>query len=349
MADTPTEGTPAPDTSAADEATYKAGLRAIAEGRDPDAPAEEPEKKPAAEEPKADADGNEDAPESEVAEDEKPEADADEETDEPKVDKAALAQLAKEKRSLERLKVDVLDKERQVVEREQKVARGEAQLTAAFREFTANPVEMALKHNLIPEADFKFYAQQFLLLSPEGLKDPRSKPEAERLRRERERDTENRRALAEVEKLRKEREEEKAAAAGEKQLNEYIARIDTSVPAYKAKTPLLAKAMEKDAGATRRELFQVAYELAQANAGEFVEPGRVLLAWEKQQRERIARLGLTAPTAAPAAPTAKAKTPNAAKSQGQKPPAAQAADDPDIATSDEEYQAGLRARLKRAP
>lgn len=344
----PAEGTPAsaPDP-AAEKAAYDEGLKKLLAGETTEEPpAEEVPPKPegeAEDEPEAEADDDH-------VEDEET-ADEEEEDGDPKIAEEALRKLQKEKRTFEKHKSEVLAHERTVKEREQRVDKGERELTGFISELKASPVETLLKNDMIPEADFQFWARQFHLLSPEGLKDPRSRPEAERLRRERSQNSESRVALARVEKLEQERVAEKAQLQADRELNDYVTRIDSSMAAYKAKTPLLAKAMEKDASATKRELYLVASELAKANHDQFVEPGKVFLAWEKQQRERIARLGLSVPATTPAVP-AKAKPTTAAKPQGQvKPtkgaPAAKEPADDDPPLEGDAYFAELRRRLKQ--
>jgi hypothetical protein len=346
----PPEGTPAPDAAPAfDKAAYDAGLQALLRGEAGDEPAAE--EKPPKPEGEADADA-EAKPDAELAEDDEAESEGDEDK-EPKVAEEALRKLQKEKRTFETYKAKVLEQERAVVAREQRVGQGERELVGFLNDFKVDPVHALVSNGLLTDEQLSYAARQMMLLSPEGLKDPRSRAEAERLRADMKRDLETRRVNAELENLRKEREAEKAQAQADRELNNYVTQIDASLPTYKAKTPLLAKAMEKDASATKRELYSVATELATANGGRFVEPGKVLLAWEKQQRELIARLGFSQPETPPAGQS-KAKPPTAAKKQGHEqngkgaPPASEPAEDPDIAKSPEEFQAELRRRLKRS-
>lgn len=340
----PADSTPASD-AASDEASYKAGLAALLSGDAP--PTDEPPPADKAE----DAPVEEDAAEEPEAEDE-PEADEDDDSDEesededdPKVDKDALRKLQKEKRSFEAHKTKVLELERQVATREKQAETREREITDFIGRLRTDPFTTLIEAKLLSEEDISFAARQLYLMSPEAAKDPRSKAEAERLRRERERDMKAERAEREVERLRREREEERAQQAEERKLQDYTSRIDSTTQVFKAKTPLLTKALEKDATATKRELYQIAYELATANGGQLAEPGKVVLAWEKQQRERIARLGLEAP----AAVQSKAKTPTAAKSQGQPPKKKEPAPEAEEpALSEEEYRAELRRRLKQS-
>jgi hypothetical protein len=341
----PADSTPAPDTSAADEAAYQAGLAAMLKGEPADEPAAEPE-------PKAEDDAPAEEDTAEEPEAEEPEPEADEDTDEeseddedPKVDKDALRKLQKEKRSFEAHKTKVLELERQVATREKQAETRERELSDFIGKLRTDPFTTLIEAKLLSEEDISFAARQLYLMSPEAAKDPRSKAEAERLRRERERDMKAERAEREVERLRREREEERAQQAEERKLADYTSRIDSTTQVFKEKTPLLTKALAKDSAATKRELYQIAYELATANGGQLAEPGKVVLAWEKQQRERIARLGLEAP-----AVQSKAKTPTAAKSQGQPPkkkePAPVAEEPAEL--SEEEYRAELRRRLKQS-
>lgn len=353
----PADGTPAPADAPLDDAAYKAGLTAMLRGEQPAAAAAAVaagEDKPAEEKPPAEA--AKDETEDEVVEeggDDQVEDEDDGETEDEPVDKDALRKLQKEKRTFETYKAGVLAHERAVKEREQWVEKGERELKGFFAELNANAVDALLRHKFIGEEDFKFYAQQFHLLSPEGLKDPRSRPEAERLRKERDRDASARAAEARVAKLEQERAAEKERAEEDRAANDYVARIDSSMPVFKAKTPLLATAMKADPASTKRELYLVAHELATANGGQFADPGKVLLTWEKRQRALIARLGLSTPAAAPATQT-KAKPQTAAKQQGQgqkgkdgAPAAEEPEADPDVAKSDDEYRAELRKRLRR--
>lgn len=341
----PPEGTPAPDAAPAfDKAAYDAGLAALLK-RD----ATEP---PAAEEtpPKPEGEADPDAKPEDAPEDDAEDGDA--EDKDPKVAEESLRKLQKEKRTFEAYKAQVLEKERAVVAREERIASGERELVGFLKQLQVDPVGALVGNKLLTDDQLDYAARQLMLLSPSGLKDPRSRAEAERLRTEMKRDVEAREARAEIENIRKEREAEKAQAQADRELNTYVTQIDASLPTYKAKTPLLVKAMEKDASATKRELYSVATELATANGGRLVEPGKVLLAWEKQVREQIARLGFSLPEAAPAGQS-KAKTPTAAKKQGHEqngkgaPPAQEQAGDPEIAKSDDEYRAELRRRLKQ--
>lgn len=353
--DTPADsGTAAPEE---DHAAYLAGLNKLLSGEEPaeekpkdeTLPAEDADKQADEGEEKADA---EEAEEAEAAEEEET-AEDDKDEEESEVDEEALRKLQKEKRSFERHKAEVLAHERQVKEREQRVTTTEREIAEFIQRLRVDPFTALVQAKILDEADISYAARQLFLMTPEALKDPRAKAEAEARRRERERDFAAMQANARVERLEREREQEKAKQAEERQLNDYVARIKATTTVFKAKTPLLEKAMTADSAATERELYQLAYELSQAQGGHFVEPGKVVLAWEKQQRERLARLGFAQEKATPAAQS-KAKTPTAAKQQGQSQkgkegaPAAAEPADPDIAKSDDEYMAELRRRLGKS-
>jgi hypothetical protein len=350
----PAEGTPTPAKGVEDAAAYHAGLNALLRGEvetPEDPPPGDPKKDgdpaPGATDEEPDA-GDDDPEEPDAPTEEEGEGDEDEEP----VDKDELRKRAKERRTFETYKAGVLEKERTVEAREQKVAKGEKELMSFFDELNSSGIEALLNHQLIPQDRMAAYSRQLFLLSPEGLKDPRSRPEAERLRAEMARDAQTRQANARVEKLEKEREAEKAQAQADREATNYVAQIDASLVPYKAKTPLLAKAMETDARETKRELLSIASELAAANGDRFVEPGKVLLAWEKRQRGLIARLGLS-PGEQPPATQNKAKTKTAAKKQGQgkngtsAPAAEEPAEEKVPEAGSPEYYAELRRRLNQ--
>lgn len=348
------EGTaaPAPDS----ETAYMDGLTARLRGevKDDDAEATPPAKDaaPAKDEPADDADEDDDADEKPDAEPEAEEetGEAEDDEDDDQVNKDGLRRLQKEKRSFERVKTEVLALERTVKEREQRLDKAEAEVKSFFAAFNSRPVETMLERNMLDQESIDYLARQLFLHTTEAKKDPRSKHEAERLQRDREQRMEARRANERVEKLEREREAEKFAASEERKLNTYVSSIDASFETYKEKTPLLTKAMAKDPASTKREVLAVAYELGTANNGEFVEPGKVLLAWERQQRARLERLGLSAPATAPSGNSDnKAKSKTAAKSQGQgaKKKEDEVVDD-DPVLEGEAYLAELAKRLKRS-
>ncbi len=354
--ETPAEGTaaPAPAPAPDDNTAYMAGLNARLRGEvtDETEPPKDNDEKPAAK-PGDDEDGaaadDEDKPDKAAAD----EDEDDDQAEDEKVDKDALRKLSKERRTFNTFKTEVLALERSVKERAQALEAREQQVIDFASTVQVNPVGTFLSKGLLGQVEIDHWAKQFYLYSTDGQKDPRAKGEAERLQREHARDIENRRALERVDKLERERAQEKAQAENDKQLNSYVARIESSIAPLKAKTPLLAKAMETDPAVTKRELYAVAYELASANNGQYADPTKVVLTWEKQQRARLVRLGLSPPAAAPATSTStnKAKSPTAAKNQGQGPTkkdgAAEPEKDPDIAASDEEFRAELARRLKR--
>jgi len=339
------EDTPTAPSPADEQAAYEAGLRALLEGGGQE---EATEEKPADAEPEA---TDEAAPEDDEEEDDELEEGDDAEGDDekaPKVAEGALRKLQKEKRTFERHKSAVLEHERTVNDREAKFAERTGQFDSFVSRLAVDPIETLIAHNYLNQADLDYFAKMAFLRSSDGLKDPRSKGEAERMRRERARDIENKRAMGEVEKIKAERAAEKTAQEEERTLNEYTSRIKATVSVFKAKTPLLTTSMANDPVATERELWQVAYELGKAS-GQFAEPGKVILAWERQERARLERRGYAKPSMNAVQEQAKTKT--AVKSQGQKAAtksATAAAEPAEEILEGDAYHAELRKRLKQS-
>jgi hypothetical protein len=352
-------GTAAPDADAAYKSELAAMLaadKAAAEAKDdPHPPAEKKPEGDAA----ADDDDAEDAAEADAEAEEEGEGEGDEADEEGEEEATededgkskyskALRKLQKDEASLQKFKTEVLAKEKAVVQREKEAEKTENEIGAFLRTLKANPVKALVDNGFLTEADFEFAARQFFLLSPDAAKDPKNRVEAERLRRERERDIEAKSAVARVEKLERERAEERAEAQRTAARNEYVAKLEATTDENKAKSPILAKALEKNAARTRRELLETAAELSQAK-GEYADPKLVVLAWTKRRKELLAELGVTE---APAAKTetdkkAKSKKPaeqkgatDAAKNAGTAPPPKPAAD------PEAEYRRQLEAMLR---
>lgn len=299
----------------AGEPAYKSELAAMlaAEKAELDAKAETPpvEKKPEGE-AEAPTKDEKDEPEAEGGED-----DAETEGDEPGKDdepdgkskySKALRKLQKDEASLQQFKTQVLAKEKAVGEREQRAATAERELGDFLTEIRRNPVETLLKSGLISEDEIGHWAKQFHFLSPEALKDPRSRAEAERLRRDRERERESKRVAAEVETMRRERDEERAKAQQEAATTAYVGKLGSVAQAYKAKHPVLAQALEKDPEGTDEELRAVAHRLSVAKQA-LEDPGLVVLAWVKQRKKLLAAHGLVEAAAPTTTNKAKSQTP----------------------------------------
>lgn len=302
MADenTAAEGTPAP---AAADPGYKAELAAMlaAEQAEQDAADAPPEKKP--EPPKA-----EDAEPKSEENDDAEEADEDEDADEPDADEEgdedgegeeepegkskyskALRTLQKEKESLQEFKTKVLADQKAVVAERERLKGELVEFRSFVQTFKRDPAGTLIRAGLMTDEDIGYMARQLYLMSPEAAKDPRSKQEAERLRREYDREQEHRKTAAEVEKLRQEREAERRQAQQDAEINAYVTKVNAAADSYKAKTPELEKALSKAPERTRRELLRVAHELSEAK-GELADPKLVVLAWTKQRKQLLAEL-----------------------------------------------------------
>ena len=338
---------------------YKAELAALLAAEKAEIDAEDAkdtpaEKKPAdAEVPaKDDAESKDDA--EDEAEDEATDEDAEAEAEEGEGDEEpdgkskyskALRKLQKDEASLQQFKTQVLAKEKTVVEREQRAVTAERELRDFISAVKLDPVHTLIKAGLISEDEIGHIARQLHFLSPEALKDPRSRPEAERLRRERERELESKRVGSEVEKMRREREQERAQAQQDAQLDGYISKLDATAQASKAKHPVLAQALEKDAARTERELRAVAHELAVAKQG-FADPALVVLAWLKQRKQVLAAHGIAEAAVVPN----KAKSTKPAEQKGATDAAKKAATAPPPDNDEDKpgtpaYQRKLKAML----
>lgn len=358
MADEPTAaagGAAAP----AGEPAYKSELAAMlaAEKAELDAAAETPpaEKKPteAKKEEELEEDGSlAEAREKEALEDgeddpgENEEPGDDEEPDGKSKYSKALRKLQKDEASLQQFKTQVLAKEKAVGEREQRATTAERELGDFLAEIRRNPVETLLKSGLISEEEVGYWAKQFTFLSPEALKDPRSRPEAERLRRERERERESKRVASEVEKMRRERDDERAKAEQDAVTTAYVGKLGAVAKAYKAKHPVLAQALEKDPDGTDEELRAVAHRLSVAKQA-LEDPGLVVLAWVKQRKKLLAAHGIVE-AAAPTTNKAKSQKPaeqKGATDAASKTAAAAPPTDDENKPGTPAYQRKLRAML----
>jgi len=306
------------------------------------------EKKPE-EPPKEEGDEAKDEPEDTDSEEEKePEGDeeAEGEGDEEKGKYSkAFRKLQKQEAELQSFKSQVLAQERDLKQREQKIQATQTELTTWIKQLQVDPFGTLLKAGLINEDDAEYASKQLYYHSKTAASDPKNKLEAERLRRERELLLEQRQTRAQLERMERERQAEKAEAQQKQETDAYVAKIESTVSAYKAKTPLLAQALEKNPTRTRQELFKIAHDLSAAK-GEFADPGLVVLAWTKQRKQLLADHGIKEPVASSekvqSKSAAEKKGPTNGKSNGstaQKP-----TDDADAA--DAAYRKKLAAMLK---
>jgi hypothetical protein len=343
----PAGGTAAPDAAATAEAEYKRELaervkRGVEEmGISIEEKKPEPEEKPEEEKPAEEA-GDDNPDDDPDYADRDEEEDGEEKPEEKGKYSKAFRQLQKRESEIQQLKSQVLQQQREIQTRESKLQQGERELGDFIKQLQLDPFNTLLKAGLLNEDDAEYASKQLYYNSKAAAADPKSKLEAERLRRERAMLMEAQQTRAEVERLKREREQERAEQQKQATLNNYVAKIDATVESYKSKTPLLAQALEKDAARTRRELFEIANELSAAKQ-EFADPGLVVLAWTKQRKALLAAHGLKEPVA-----TSKKPNPNPPTSEKANPgksskPAQPATDDAEAREA--AFQKELRARL----
>lgn len=298
------QGTPAPDSP-----EYKAELDRLVKGeaeamgiKVPDAE----EKKP--DEPDAVEGEEEEKPEGEEGDEE--------EGEEKPPDKysAALRKLQKEESRLQDLKNTVLQREREITQREQKAQKDEAEIAGFIKQLRVDPFQTLLRAGIITEDDAEYISKQLYYHSKTASADPKNKAEADRLRRDREYRLEAEENRQRIARLEKEREEERQQVAQKQNLDAYVGKIDAAVESQKSKHPLLAKALEKNTARTRAELFKIANDLSYAKQA-YADPGLVILAWVKERKAFLAELGVNEPQKTAPAPE-QAKSKNAAEKRG---------------------------------
>lgn len=345
------------DEAAKAEAVYRSTLaKMVNEGEE----TTEPEKKPPSE--KEDEKEGEDKPadtstdeEGDKKEEEEPSTSDDEEGGE-EGDKEAEApeeqskyskafrKLQQQEAQLQAFKTQIVTKERELQQREHQAQQAEEELRTFIRDLKVDPFEVLFRNGLINEDEAEHLAKQLYYRSRAAAADPKSRAEAERLRREqamRMESLETKRAIA---RLQQEREAEKAQLASDRQLDGYVSRLEATIDAYKSKTPLLAKAWEKDPARTREQIYSLVKKLG-APTGEFPEPGAAVLEWLKERKRVLALHGYAEP--APVATDNKDKSKTAVEKKG--PSNGKTTQSSKAPTTDEEkeaaYQKELRARL----
>lgn len=340
------EATPAAPDAA--EAAYKAQLAEMvklsAEGMGistEEKKPEEPEKKPDEEKPE-EAPGD-DSKETEESDDEK-DTEGDDES-EPKGDEKytkALRRIQREEAKLLELKNQVLGRQKEFEQREQAIRKQEGEIVDFIKQLKASPWDTLLKYKLISESDAEYASKQLFYRSPEALKNPASKAEAERLQRERQLQLEAEETRQRLQRMEEERQRERQEMQQKQALDTYVSKLDTAAQEFKSKSSLLAKALEKNPTRTRQELFRIANDLSYAKQ-EFADPGLVLRVWEKDRKAFLAEMGISEPVKAPAQ---KDQSKKPAENRGtpqkqQNGSNAQLTDE----QKEAEYQKELRARL----
>lgn len=328
MAEPNAPAAPAPADAAAPAAPVEGDYRAefakqmaeLRNGQKEPEP-EKPAEKPAEATEDEDEDVEEADDEEEAVEDED-EGEAAEEDEEPKDAKGkytqALRKLQKKEEAFEKHRTSVLAKEREVGALEKKLATQRADLGRFIEAMKTDPVGVLEREGLLTEDDKQHWMRQFHYLSGEAGKDPRSRAEAERLRRDRERDQALKKQQEKIDSFEKEREAERAKVAQEAELKDYVSKLDGTVEQYKAKTPLLEKALAKNAQKTTRELRQIAHDLSVAQ-GAWAEPKAVVTEWVKRRKELLAELDVVEPGATATPKKAKSKSAAEQKGPGTEP------------------------------
>lgn len=309
----------------------------------------------AVEEPEAEADEVEAAPDAadeesdgDEAEETEPDADADDEDAEPeaKADPDLAARLAKvqtaERRAREQLArerqtaIDEVARLRKDVEADVEAAKAFAKLRESSR-YDLAPLLQVLG---IGEGDYMLHARALAAMAPENKADPKNRDMVERLARERRMADDLAATKKRLDDFEAQKKAEVQRAENERNTQAYL----DAVVAVKVDAPLARAALKADPDATRRELAGVALEMLEAS-GEPPEHAAVLTEYERRETKRLKRLGIDPATVVkkPAA-----KPDDKAPPNGKKPaaPAKKAAAKTEPPPN--ETQAQRRARIQKA-
>lgn len=289
---TPTSGGDARDTVEAE----LAALMKDRAGREE--PTATPEKKPEteAEKPK---DGDEPGEDKELAEaDGQPEKKADDKPD-PKTARG-LEAIAREKKRFEQEKAQTIQRVQQMVAKLESDQKQHEQLLQSAQRWQASlkadvfsAVLDALPDLTAQDADL--IARQFYAHA-KAPGNPELRAQAEARRRAATTASETATLKAELEALKQERAQERQQQERQQQVQQYLGAVEAAIG---EDTPLLLAAMKAEARETRRELYQVADDMA-TRQGYAPDPGDVAKEWERRQRSHLKRLGIE-PGAKPAA------------------------------------------------
>lgn len=255
----------------------------------------------------------------------------------------AFRKLQKQEAELQTFKTQILAADREIKQREQRVSQGERELGAFIKALQLDPFETLIKNNLMTEDQAEYASKQLYYRSKAAAGDPKNKAEADRLRREYEGRREVQDANARIQRLEDERARERAEVQQAQQREAYVAKLDATINSYKSKTPLLAKALEKNPDRTNLELRQIAIDLSNKKQA-LADPGLVVLAWITERKRLLADHGLSEPVAttteqAKSKPAAEKKGPSNGTTQSSK----QAQSEAD---AEAKFKAELKARLE---
>lgn len=248
-------------------------------------------------EPEAEAEATE-AKDDEPEQAEEQQAEADEDDDEPKKtpDKAPEKVDQRTARGLEVIarREKALKQRESLFQQQQAEWRKAAeQAEATQKQFESwkeraktNPVGALdeLIGDLSPE-EYDYVARQFHVRS-KAATNPELRALAERERREREASSKADEAIRRAEEMEKRAIERERAVELEEKRREYVSAVEGM--ASENDTPLLAKALKKNAKQTREELRAVAGYLAQQSGEAWPDHAEVAKAWETWQRQQLA-------------------------------------------------------------
>ena len=317
MADEKPAGTPAPEADKAKavevDAEYQKQLSRLMKGDEEETPPEEPEKK---EEGEPEEKKEEDEEEPEKKEDEPDKETEEEEPTDPEKEKGkyskAFRELQKRESSIQAMKTEVLQREQTVYKAYQEVERRENELTDFLKQLRIDPYDTLIRAGLLNEEAAEYASKQLYYRSKAAQADPKNKAEADRLQREYRLQLEAQETRREVDNMKRQQEHEKQQAQMLQARDAYSARLEYTIEQYKSKTPLLAKALEKQPQRTLKELYEVAAELSAAKQ-QFADPALVVLAWAKARKQLLADYGVAE---APVATIEKEKSKTAAEKKG---------------------------------
>jgi len=209
-----------------------------------------------------------------------------------------------------------------------------------IQELRAKPHITLLKHGLITEQELEYASKQLWYMSPAAQADPKTRAEAERLMREQALLLESQKTRQEVENLKRQQEYERQQAQLLQAREVYSTKLEATVEQYKQKTPLLAKALEKNPQRTLQEIYEKAAELSAAKKA-FADPALVILAWTKARKQLLGDYGV----AEPVATKEQEKSKTAAKEKGPTNGKSKTAAQDSSQLTDEEKDAKYRKQL----
>lgn len=251
----------------------------------PETKVEDPDDDKADEKPDADdkadedADPDVDAAKADKADDDKDKPDAETQR---RLDKVLRA----EKRSRDALTAKEtemraeLDRAKQdVAQRESKVKETTSRIESAAKRAKTDPAGL-LKAFGVTDDELEYAARQIYAQSPAAMKKPENREAAERMQRERERETEQSATAKRIEDLEQMIKTRDAEAEGRKAFEAFM---DKTTKAIGDEAPVVATMLGKNVSKVRDKLAALAYEMLQRD-GEAPDPVDVVAELEKRER-----------------------------------------------------------------